>query len=166
MIKKPASNPPMGHDSIALLARQKPPKSPRKRKKQLHFKQLLWMAAESLLLLQNRLAGSLKINWAMWTRGLKFPAYLSCLPIERRCDNNADLSRRRCPGDKSSEAQVLTALLKTALCFCQMLSAHEQLQLFPAARAAANEQVTAAGRRSSITTFILTVLRTYNEFDL
>lgn len=46
------------------------------------------------------------------------------------------------------------------------LSAHEQLQLFPAARAAADEQVTAAGRRSSITTFILTVLRTYNEFDL
>lgn len=29
-IKKPASNPPMGRDSIALLARQKPPKSPPK----------------------------------------------------------------------------------------------------------------------------------------
>lgn len=97
------------------------------------------MAAESLLLLQNRLAGSLKINWAMRTRGLEFPAYLSCLPIERRWDNNADLSRRRRPGDKSSEVQVLTALLKTALCFCQMLSAHEQLRLFPAARAAAGD---------------------------
>lgn len=124
------------------------------------------MAAESLLLLQNRLAGSLKINWAMRTRGPEFPAYLSCLPIERRWDNNADLSRRRRPGDKSSEVQVLMALQKTALCFCQMLSAHEQLRLFPAARAAADEQLTAAGRRSSITTFTLTVLRTYTEFDL
>lgn len=66
------------------------------------------MAAESLLLPQNRLAGSLKINWAMRARGLEFPAYLSCLLIERRWDNNADLSWRRRPGDKSSEAQVLT----------------------------------------------------------